>query len=471
MDSTKNIISSKYFILLSTLTPKELNGLIELTNCHDFNPSTKIHLLIKITCKEHVLTNKEALYKILFPNTEFDDRKLRNLLSRAFKIIQKYIAFKYFETNETNYQGIYIEALKERKIDSFIDSEIDKWQKNLKTTRILNDDFFSQKMEFHDLKYKRELELLTNSKRNFKLSNYEYNKALDENFLLKKMKLFILSYNYQSMINDSEEFTMLEEVIQYVESKKDWSIPIYIYYNLLMIYHKPEEEAYYQNLKKYYDHIEEIFSHSQRREIFLLIQNYTIKKINLGLDKYLKEFFDLFNIMLNNETIYENNILSQWLYKNIITVALRLNEYEWCENFIEIEKENLEKKHQQTTYLLAKSKYLFSVKEYQNALDTSEKIKLDDILSQININIIQIKCLHELDNYDELMLAIEKLDKKLGRKKSLSKLHKSRFKNFSKFIKLINKTNTRKQKSKLFEKIDLEKTVNNKKWLLEKLSK
>lgn len=460
----KNILSTKFFILLSSLSQNEKKELLDLSSCLSFNSSIKIHELLSSVLQKDI-TKKNELFFLLFSNTNYDDRKLRNLFSRAFKLIQKFMAFKHFENNEQKYQTLYIEAFKEKNLEDLIQAKIDNWEHNIDNKKLIESDYFEQKLMNQDYKFQQNFKILSKSKRNFNISSKSFNKSLDEAFLIKKMKLFISSFNYQSLGNTEEEFTLLEEIIPFLESKKDWSFLVMVHYHLLMLHYKPEMNIHYEKLKDYYVEINTKVSNQQKREIFLLIQNYTIKKINIGEKPFLNEFFQLFKVMLTNNTIYENNLLSPFSYKNIVTVTLRLNETDWCINFIEKYKTKLDKKFRKDNYSLAKSKYYFFVKEYENALLAVEKIKFDDILSVINAKIISIKAYYELDDYDNLVLAIENLDKILQRKTILSKKYINRFKKFNKFLKRILKTNTKKAKEKLLLQIEEEKSITNKKWL------
>ena len=205
MKSVENILSSKYFILLSSLTSKEVDGLLELSNCYIFNPSPKIHQLISLTTRSKAISKKHELYEIIFLNTTFDDRKLRNLLSRAFKLVSKFIAYQYFEDNENKFQDTYIDSFKEKKLDIFIDNRIENWERKLKQNTFFGDDYILEQLKFNDIKFHTELKYLSNSKRNFNLDSHAYNKSLDESFLLQKMKFFISSFNYQSLVNSEEE--------------------------------------------------------------------------------------------------------------------------------------------------------------------------------------------------------------------------------------------------------------------------
>ena len=60
---------------------------------------------------------------LLFENAVFDDRKLRNLLSRAYVFVQKYISIQFFLDNELkpdNYKAKlygYSGAIKDTKIE------------------------------------------------------------------------------------------------------------------------------------------------------------------------------------------------------------------------------------------------------------------------------------------------------------------------------------------------------------------
>ena len=70
----KNILSTKFFILLSTLSIKEKKELIDLSTCRSFNKSTKIQELIIIVIEKDII-HKDELYLNLFINEKYSIRE------------------------------------------------------------------------------------------------------------------------------------------------------------------------------------------------------------------------------------------------------------------------------------------------------------------------------------------------------------------------------------------------------------
>src|SRR5690606_8249450 len=118
--------------------------------------------------------------------------------------------------------------------------------------------------------------------------------------------------------------------------------PIVIYYQILLTYREPQNEAHYFKLKHLIEEHISLFPESEAKEILDAALNYSIKKINAGNEKYGRETFDLYRHSLDRGLLHVSGKLSPWSFKNIVTTGLRLNEFEWVESFINTYKADLD---------------------------------------------------------------------------------------------------------------------------------
>src|SRR6185295_14912229 len=117
-----------------------------------------------------------------------------------------------------------------------------------------------------------------------------------------------------------------------------------IYYHILLSQLEPAEEKHFAKLKELITSHYKLFSLAELKNQFVFAMNYCIGKINQGKTGYLKEIFALYQYALENDLMLEEDFLSPWDYKNIITVSLRLKEFKWTEKFIRDYKNRIEKK-------------------------------------------------------------------------------------------------------------------------------
>ena len=62
--------------------------------------------------------------------------------------------------------------------------------------------------------------------------------------------------------------------------------------------------------------------------------NYCVQQLNSGAEHYVRSVFELYQYGLNYNILIENHHLNQFTHKNIITTAIRLEEFDWVKQFI-----------------------------------------------------------------------------------------------------------------------------------------
>ena len=76
--------------------------------------------------------------------------------------------------------------------------------------------------------------------------------------------------------------------------------------------------------------------------------------------------------------------MNPFLFKNIVSVALWLKEFEWTSNFINSYQSYLNVAHRNTYVNFALSKLRFEEKAYDEALVLLQKVEYSDIFLNLN---------------------------------------------------------------------------------------
>jgi hypothetical protein len=64
-----------------------------------------------------------------------------------------------------------------------------------------------------------------------------------------------------------------------------------------------------------------------------------MRKINKGKFNYLRDVYELYQIALDKNFLYDENELSAWDISNIMALGIQLRDYNWSEKLIEVYKE------------------------------------------------------------------------------------------------------------------------------------
>ena len=201
-------------------------------------------------------------------------------------------------------------------------------------------------------------------------------------------------------------------------------------------------------------------------------QNYCIKKINQGNQKFLKELFFLYQTLLKKEIIIANGEISPWYFRNIVVVALRLGEYAWTEDFIIKYQDFLEEDFRRNTVTYNLAQLYFYQKKYEKVIEQLQNVEYDDITYSLNSKTMLMATFYELDDIDPLFSLMESFRTYLNRQKSLPPSKARDYLNLIRFTKRLVRLIPKDHDAinKLKEDVLKEKGAVNANWLLEKIA-
>jgi hypothetical protein len=232
----------------------------------------------------------------------------------------------------------------------------------------------------------------------------------------------------------------------------------------------PDNEKYFEELKELISKFTHQFTTDVIKEIYSFAIQYCIKKLNSGNQKYYKEIFELYKSSLHLKLLLTNNELPPFDFKNIVTTALRINEFDWTENFIKEYNSHLPIEHQENAYTFNMARVYFFQKKYDNVLKLLQQVEYDDVFYLLDSKLLLIKTFYELKEYDSLIALIESFKMLLRRKKTISNDYKIRYSKLIAFVKkIINYNNDPIKIKKMQTELENSKDTPDIIWLTEKI--
>lgn len=266
---------------------------------------------------------------------------------------------------------------------------------------------------------------------------------------------------------------MMQEVLTHLAQNDYGHIPaIAIYHCVVLSLMHPEEEIHFQALKKLLAQHYLLFSKADAQNMYAFAINYCIRKINFGNLSYVKALLALYQQILKAALLEnEAGLLSQFDYKNIVTVGLRAGEVKWTLNFINNYKDSLPALQQENAYSYNLAKLYFHQKKYDKVFSLLQHVEYTDIFYQLDSKATLMKVYYELDSYLPLMSLKESFSILLRRKKLISEQNRINYKNFIRFTMKLFRVDIRdKPKIMLLKKeVSATKNVADNGWLLEKI--
>ncbi len=464
----------KLILLLKTLSGKEIKELDAFLRSPYFNTNRHLVEIFQLLKKAHPdfqkLENKEALYKRIHPGKKFRDVHLRQYFSALTSLVEEFLAIRKFEREKTLYRHALLEEMIDRNTERLFNHTLLKTNDKSKSE---DDAFYLSQFQLEDLRNK--FLVNTAQQQNRFAEQPDYAKAirlLDTFYIIRKLKFYCSQLNYKTIAAVDKETILMDEILELL-SKKDYSETpaIDIYHKILRTLTEPENEENFASLLQTLKSKAHLFPQMEAREMYIYAQNFCIRQINKGKTKFLNEILDIYRILLEREIILEKGILSPWDYKNIVVTALRLNEFQWTEKFINAYKSKLPEAERENAYTYNLAKYYFYKKDYSQVLQLLQNVEYSDVFYSLDSKSMLLKTYYELNEMDSLDSMLDSFKIYLLRNKSLSEHHVKTYKNLLKIThKLSRLISSDKKKIALLEtEIEQTKPLADVGWLREKI--
>jgi hypothetical protein len=424
--------------------------------------------------KKNELT-KEAVWKNLFKNEPFNDTRFRKLNSELLKLVEGYLSQEIYEQKPLQQINYLFEAVGEKKIERLYTSternaRLISTQQHLRPADFYYYQYLIEKNYYESL----DVDMQRGEKSNVdKIINY-----LDEFFLAEKIKWYVSILSRKSLVAHEYHLLFIDEIIEYLSKNSYEHNPIItVYYQVLLTKIESENENHYYKLVDILIKYELQFSLSELYELYSGALNYCVQKLNQGHSKFIEEHHILYKLMLEKGIAFhasKNNELSPWDFKNAVQSALRLDQYDWTENFIKNYQNNLPLvfKDNAVSYNLAL--VYFYQKKYDKVKEQLREVEYEDIAYNLGSKTMLLAIYFEQEDDEALMSLLDTFKTYLYRHKNISDNKRIPYLNLMKYIRKLLKLNhgDKKELENIRKEIEEDRKVGiaSEKWLLEKLA-
>lgn len=461
---------SKLISLLETLNKKELRAFSLFVSSPYFNKYEENILLTNflVNCApsfNEEKISKEAVYDVLFPDQKFDEKNLSYIMSGVTKLLEKFFQIRMFEAKKFQQEKFSLQTLIDKKQLKIYEREYEKVSNNLKKVKKQNNEYFLNSFQLAEISIEH-FNLLQIRKHNIALQ--DASNFLDKFYLSTKLKYLCTMLNDQKMIASEYQLTLKEEISNYLSQNSNNLDPnIELFYLTFQMLEKEDDSNRFELLRQFLQSKTEHFTVSDATFVYFSSINYCIRKIRKGERKYAEEALKLYIEAIDTETLYENGKLSQWVYKNIIDLALGLKQYDWIEEFIYEYNDRLDEKFQQNALYYNLANLFWHQKNYSKAMVMLNQTQFTEIYYSFGAKEMLIKIYYELDEIDPLTSLLASFTLFLKRNKSVSKNIKVNYLNFCSFMNKILRLKPHKKEA-LVGELKQSKFLTGRSWLIEK---
>jgi hypothetical protein len=470
----------KIIVAMQSLSVYELNSFSKFIHSPYFNVNKNITTyfgIIEKYIKEGKTEdiNQEEVWKSIFSDEPFHNQKLLKLNSDLVTLLEEFLAQKEFDQSQSLKINLKIEGARKRNLEKLYNGilgEINRIEKSE----------INQSSEFYLIKYQIEKNVFSlkseNEKQNEKfeitseLNIKKISDNLDYFYIAEKLRQYCTLLSWKKMYKLDIEMQNMANVMKLAQVDPYVNIPpINLYFKMYLTYSDEENVIHYFELKEMIKKYIHLFPPDEQREIYSTAISYCINKVNKNVADFHKETFEIYKDALEKNVLIINGQMQVSNFRNIVPIALRVNEFDWTEHFINENAGYVDEKYRENAVEFSKARLEFYRKKFGKVLDHLNKVSYEDVWYNINAKTLQIASYYELNEFDALESLLQAFKMYIKREKSLSQERKHHYLNMIKFTNALIKINPKEQFKviKLKEEIINTKGIVSKPWLLEKI--
>lgn len=252
---------------------------------------------------------------------------------------------------------------------------------------------------------------------------------LDRFYLAEKLKNAVETQVRRNMVKVQSESRMLEFVLEEVSENQEAyrSIPaIHLYYKLYEMLSEQDHRYYYEALQEL-KNWEASFPTPERAGLYNYFQNYCIREINRNNLQFLTELFRLYQSQLEQELLMDEGYLSEWNYKNIVTVGLRLEELDWVYSFIHDYRSRLRPEVADNAVRFNLAAYYHEAKLYDKVLHLLIRVEYRDPRYNQGAKALLLRTYYELEEDEALFSLVDSFLQYIQRNERMTDARRSGF--------------------------------------------
>lgn len=400
--------------------------------------------------------SKENIYKSVFKQKKFDGNTFRKACHELLKILEEKIVFTYITENKEYSKLLQLYNYSQHGWLSQYD-DLHKEINEIKNPA-------SYKMQVEQLHYMHLIRHPPLARQNT-IANYST--ALDDFYLLEKMKLICHSQNEKQFTKFDYKPEYSNHLLKLIQDKSKNNLLLNCYFTAYKMLENINETRYFELLKKELLREKEITT-EDKKILFQYIINFCIIRINKSDTAFERELFEVFKLYY--EQISETEI-SPFRFKNVINLSLKLKEYTYAEYFNTTFGELLDVSIRDSTIIFNQAKIAFEMKQYDTTLMLLNKARFDDLTFNLSSRILITKTFYEQKEMQFLENYLESFRIYILRNKAMNTSNKKLHQDFIKLIRqLMRKEYAGKKQTEAFkQKINVVPNLPDKVWILEKV--
>lgn len=337
------MLHTRLLELLRRLAAPELSGFDKFLESPFFNANEKVlnlyrYLLVFAPGFEHPKLNTDAAFaQIWGADKPFDKAALNRLSSQLFKLAEQYLAFSALAEDENRRMLYLLRRYETLELDDHFSSAYRRMEQKLEAAR-------GNFIRF-DLLLESELiraDWLNRTDDRTGEANLQLlNDRLDWLFIALKIKFLNEMLSRGAVSKTGYRLSWKDEVLQALEASPHYlgDPAVALQYRILQVLLQPGDTPSFDALHGFLQQHNAGIPATDLRDGYACLEN--AAKLVFPLQTYYSRLLELYREQLAAGVLYRDGQLHHAVFRNVVNVALNLNEFEWSAQFIAQHREKI----------------------------------------------------------------------------------------------------------------------------------
>ncbi|HMQ70032.1 MAG TPA: hypothetical protein PKC58_13705 [Ignavibacteria bacterium] len=482
---------TKLIVFLKTFSMKELEEFEKFIISPYFKQGRDLLPLYKAIIKFHPefdaeKFNEEIVFKEMYPDSDFGDRKskdiLKTLSSSLLKMAEEFLVISNLRKNKVLKNRTMLEELLDRGLVKYYiqyrttaENELDK--EGELSAQTYHEDYF-----IDGINTRYYVNILDH--KNYLKYGVKSGEDISVYYILNLLRISKLKYFSHMGNNLKSEQDITSGMLEQLDMEKILNICKNKPYHFLIEFHY---NSYLSLINKcdigYFQKAKNIFfknkSKLSRLEKFYLYAD-LLNILNIGY-QFLKIFENRNQIYALLKSCIEDKayklsgeaFMQPGFYRNIILNAIYFKEFDFADKFIEEYSAELKPSQRKNMKFYSKALISFANSDFEGAMLNVSKVRYDLENFKIDVKILSLKIYYELQLTEQAFSMIDAFKHNLKSNKDIPEaLNKSYFNFLNSYLKLYNMKNkgSYDDAEYLRNEIENEAFMAQKNWLVEKIN-
>lgn len=427
--------NTKIIKLLKSLNQYEFRQFRDFVHSPAFNKKEILNGLIDELRKHYPKfesdeLNNEALFQKILPGEKYSYFKLKNAISDLFILGKDFLSFLRFKKNERLREIYLLTELRKRELDSLFEQTHKTAAQKNENLKIKDEAYVNHKL---DLKLEEFSYLVVQAPNKYLHFQQELFDILLTYSIIRIFKSYNVMMHEEKQNNFKYDKYLFDEIMSFVEKKKFDNPTLIVYYHIISLERDRNDENFYKLKEagaKYFDELNEYDEYM----VFLHLTGYCTNEFNLNCrTDLMQEHFEI--IKNKNNKLYTT--IGKLFYPDFINevkIALRVNEIDWAEKYIEKNKSNLTGDEEGAVNFC---NGILNLKRgnHDKALELLAKTNFPNFILKLQVKILQLQIFYAKEYFDQAASAIDTFRHYLKRETTIKENFK---KTFYEFVNILN---------------------------------